>query len=47
MNESFDEIAIYFSDLSEEAQKELLKHFGITDPVERNWDENPIAVIYK
>lgn len=34
---------IYFSDLKEEAQKELLKAIGVTDPKQMNWDVFPIA----
>ena len=36
---------IYFKDLKEDAQKELLEENGISDPKELNWDIIPIAVI--
>ena len=36
-------IEIYFDDLKEEAQKELLKQAGIKDPKEANWDVWPIC----
>ena len=37
---------IYFSDLNEEAQKELLKMVGVETPAEMNWDIDmcPIAI---
>lgn len=38
-----DYFEIYFSDLNKEAQKELLKAVGVTDPTEMNWDVFPIA----
>ena len=36
---------IYFRDLKEDIQKELLEENGISDPKELNWDIVPIAVI--
>ena len=36
---------IYFSDLNEEAQKELLQLANITDPCEMNWDIIPLTTI--
>lgn len=36
---------IYFSDLKEDAQKELLKSTGVKNPEEVNWDVSPITVI--
>ena len=36
-------IEIYFDDLKEEAQKELLQQAGIKDPKETNWDVWPIC----
>ncbi len=33
---------IYFSDLTEDAQKRLLEIFGISSPKEMNWDVIPI-----
>ena len=37
-------IEIYFNDLKEEKQKELLAHEGINSPEEANWDNIPIAI---
>lgn len=39
------EFEIYFSDLNEEAQKELLEAVGAETPADMNWDINllPIA----
>ena len=41
------EVKIYFNDLTEEKQKELLDTAGITDPKEANWDMNilPVAIV--
>ena len=36
---------IYFKDLTQEAQKELLKYAEIADPSEANWDVFPVATI--
>lgn len=36
-------IEIYFNDLTEEAQKQILEQAGITDPAEANWDVFPIC----
>lgn len=36
---------IYFSDLTEEAQRRLLDAFGITDAKEANWDAFPVIVL--
>lgn len=41
------EIEIYFRDLSEEKQAELLKAYGVKSPEEMNWDVFPVAVIVK
>ena len=38
-------IELYFSDLNEEAQKELLKTANISDPKEANWDVFPITIL--
>jgi hypothetical protein len=38
---------IYFSDLTEGAQKELLQYLGIERPEELNIDQFPIAVIQR
>lgn len=37
---------IYFSDLNEEAQKDLLEVVGVSEPAEMNWDIDicPIAM---
>jgi len=42
-----DEFRIYYSDLNREAQKRLLKAFGISSPKEVGWykDQNPIVTI--
>ena len=40
-----DSIEIYFDDLNENAQKEILTIFGIKDPEELNADIIPLAVI--
>ena len=39
------EIEIYFSDLSEKKQREVLKIAGLSEPSEANWDVFPIAMI--
>ena len=39
------EFSIYFSDLNEEAQEELLEFYEIESPEEMNWDVVPISVI--
>lgn len=38
---------IYFSDLTAEAQKDLMEIVGITDPSEMNWDMDivPLGMI--
>ena len=36
-------IEIYFDDLKEEVQKQILEKAGITDPAEANWDVFPIC----
>jgi hypothetical protein len=41
------ELEIYFSDLNEEAKKELLKFMAIKDEKEENWDVFSLAVIPK
>ena len=40
------EFEIYFNDLKEDVQKDLMDFVGITDPKEMNWDNDliPIAV---
>lgn len=41
------EFNIYFSDLSDDAKKELMEFVGVKNPKEMNWDEDlvPLAVI--
>lgn len=41
------EFEIYFNDLTEEAQKELLMFMGISGSTEMNWDVFPITTITK
>ena len=36
---------IYFNDLSEACQQDLLKKYGIKSPKEMNWDVFPVTVI--
>ena len=38
-------IEIMFSDLKEEAQKEVLKEFGYKNEQEGNWDTFPLFVL--
>lgn len=40
-------VEIYFSDLNETAQKELLEAVGAADPKEMNWDTDvvPLAIL--
>ena len=45
MGKNREEFEIYYTDLVEEAQQELLNAFGITDPKEMDWDTTPIATI--
>lgn len=40
------EFELYFSDLSEDAQKRLLEAEGVSDPKELNWDVFPITSIF-
>lgn len=40
------EIPIYFSDLNEKAQKELLDEVGVSDPKEMNWDIDIYPLFY-
>ena len=47
LNESSGtEYEIYFSDLTPEAQKDLLDFVGIASPEELNWDVYPIAMLF-
>lgn len=36
---------LYFTDLTEEAQKELLEKAGVESPEDMNWDVFPITTI--
>lgn len=36
---------IYFTDLTEDAQQELLELAGVSSPKEMNWDVLPVTVI--
>ena len=40
-------VAIYFSDLTEEAQQEVMQAAGVHDPKEANWDMDivPLATV--
>lgn len=40
------EIPIYFSDLNEYKQKELLEAVGVKDPAEMNWDIDICPITY-
>lgn len=46
---SVNEVLIYFSDLTEEAQQRVLAAAGIQDPKEANWDSDivPLATILR
>jgi hypothetical protein len=35
-------LEIYFSDLTKEAQAEVLSYYGIKSPKEMNWDTYPM-----
>jgi len=39
------EIEIYFKDLTEDVQKEIMDAAGISDPREANWDVFPITTL--
>ena len=39
------EFEIYFNDLKEETQQQLLEAMGIKDPAEANWDVFPITTL--
>lgn len=39
------EFEIYFEDLKEETQQQLLEAMGIKNPSEVNWDVFPIATL--
>lgn len=42
MNKTFE---LYFTDLTEEAQKEILEKAGVESPEDMNWDSFPITTI--
>lgn len=42
-----EEFEIYFDDLTEQVQSELLEFMNIKDSKDGNYDVFPIAVIYK
>ena len=42
--EGFD---IWFDELSEEKQKDLLDFYGIENPKEMNWDVFPVTTVYR
>ena len=39
-------IEIHFSDLKPDAQRRLLKGYGMKDPKEGNWDVFPVFILY-
>ena len=40
-----EQFEIYFEDLKESVQKDLLRMFNISDPKQNNWDVMPISQI--
>lgn len=38
-------VEIYFRDLTEEAQKEVLAAAGVQDPSDMNWEFFPITIL--
>jgi hypothetical protein len=42
MNKTFE---LYFSDLNEKAQQEILEKAGVEKPEDMNWDVFPITTI--
>ena len=38
-------VVIFFRDLKENKQEELLKLYEISSPVEKNWDVFPLTII--
>lgn len=42
MDKTFE---LYFSDLNEKAQREILKKAGVKKPEDMNWDIFPITII--
>lgn len=47
MKESFDEFQLFFSDLNEEAQKQILEFYNITDPCEARLDVSSLTILEK
>lgn len=45
MPESSRTVEIYFNDISEAKQKQLLEIFNVDSPSQMNWDVFPVAVI--
>lgn len=45
MNVVGDTMEIYFSDLKQETQEDILDTVGISNPKELNWDVVPLATI--
>lgn len=45
MREFQGDLSIFFSDLNEEAQKQVLEFYNLTDPCEANLDSVPIAIL--
>lgn len=45
MNVVGDTMEIYFSDLKQETQEEILDTVGISNPKELNWDVVPLTTI--
>lgn len=42
-----DILEIFFSDLTEDAQRRLLEFEGVESPEEMNWDVVPLAIFEK
>lgn len=40
-----DYVEIYFDDLNEKAQEEILTYFGVSSPEDMNWDVEPLTII--
>jgi len=38
-------VEIYFSDLNDEAQKEVLKAAGVESPSDMNWEYCPLTIL--
>lgn len=44
-DETCEGFEIYFHDLKEKVQQELLDFYGIESPEDMNWDVFPVAII--